>query len=208
MAHGHTHTHTHTHIYIYIYGFVVSVLFWFVLLWFVYWLLDVRSRFVWSCFPHPLQQYQNCPFACEIIPNDKVKIDRYQTTPTHNKLGTVCICLGIYWMENRYSFQWTSLLLIQSCTLIARFMWPTWGPSGADRTQVGPMLAPWTLLSGQCVGNGVSLGCISHRYENILSYQLFTLTFIHKNTRLQKRTHFQWLAMPPYCSYTPTFINY
>ena len=22
------------------------------------------------------------------------------------------------------------------------------GPSGADRTQVGPMLAPWTLLSG------------------------------------------------------------
>ena len=23
-----------------------------------------------------------------------------------------------------------------------------WGPSGADRTQVGPMLAPWTLLSG------------------------------------------------------------
>ena len=27
-------------------------------------------------------------------------------------------------------------------------MGPTWGPSGADRTQVGPMLAPWTLLSG------------------------------------------------------------
>ena len=35
-----------------------------------------------------------------------------------------------------------------SHTLIARFMGPTWGPSGADRTQVGPMLAPWTLLSG------------------------------------------------------------
>ena len=29
-----------------------------------------------------------------------------------------------------------------------RFTVPTWGPSGADRTQVGPMLAPWTLLSG------------------------------------------------------------
>ena len=27
-------------------------------------------------------------------------------------------------------------------------MGPTWGPSGADRTQVGPILAPWTLLSG------------------------------------------------------------
>ena len=33
-------------------------------------------------------------------------------------------------------------------SLIARFMGPTWGPSGADRTQVGPMLAPWTLPSG------------------------------------------------------------
>ena len=32
--------------------------------------------------------------------------------------------------------------------LIARFMGPTWDPSGADRTQVGPMLALWTLLLG------------------------------------------------------------
>ena len=33
-------------------------------------------------------------------------------------------------------------------TMIARFMGPTWGPSGAGRTQVGPMLASWTLLFG------------------------------------------------------------
>ena len=33
-------------------------------------------------------------------------------------------------------------------SLIARFMRTTWGPSGADRTQVGSMMAPWTLLSG------------------------------------------------------------
>ena len=31
---------------------------------------------------------------------------------------------------------------------MARFMGPTWDPSGADRTQVGPILAQWTLLSG------------------------------------------------------------
>ena len=30
---------------------------------------------------------------------------------------------------------------------IASFIGPTWGPSGADRTQVGPMLASWILLS-------------------------------------------------------------
>ena len=34
-------------------------------------------------------------------------------------------------------------------TLIARFMGPTWGPPGADRTQLGPMWATWTLLSGE-----------------------------------------------------------
>ena len=33
-------------------------------------------------------------------------------------------------------------------TLITRFMGPTWGPPGAARTQAGPMLATWTLLSG------------------------------------------------------------
>ena len=26
-------------------------------------------------------------------------------------------------------------------------MWLTWGPSGADRTQVGPMLAPWNFYN-------------------------------------------------------------
>ena len=32
-------------------------------------------------------------------------------------------------------------------TQIARFMGPTWGPPGSCRPQMGPMLAPWTLLS-------------------------------------------------------------
>ena len=38
-----------------------------------------------------------------------------------------------------------SMLLV---SLIARFLGPTWDPFGAGRTQVGPMLTPWTLLSG------------------------------------------------------------
>ena len=37
---------------------------------------------------------------------------------------------------------------ISATPLIARFMGPTWGPSGAYTTQAGPMLVPWTLLSG------------------------------------------------------------
>ena len=31
---------------------------------------------------------------------------------------------------------------------IAKFMGPTWGPPGSCRPQMGPTLAPWTLISG------------------------------------------------------------
>ena len=34
-------------------------------------------------------------------------------------------------------------------TQIAKFMGPTWFPPGFCRPQMGPMLAPWNLLSGQ-----------------------------------------------------------
>ena len=36
----------------------------------------------------------------------------------------------------------------QRDTQIAKFMGPTWGPPGSCRPQMGPMLAPWTLPSG------------------------------------------------------------
>ena len=32
-------------------------------------------------------------------------------------------------------------------TQIAKFMGPTWGPTGSSRPQIDPMLAPWTWLS-------------------------------------------------------------
>ena len=47
-------------------------------------------------------------------------------------------------IDSGFSWEWNSKPLN---TLIARFMGPTWGPSGADRT----MLAPWTLLSGHWI---------------------------------------------------------
>ena len=53
-------------------------------------------------------------------------------------------------IETLYQTTWYSekqLLIHTLYSLIARFMRPTWGPSGADRTQVGPMLASWTWLS-------------------------------------------------------------
>ena len=38
--------------------------------------------------------------------------------------------------------------LVLTVGLIARFLGPTWDPPGSCRPQMGPMLAPWTLLSG------------------------------------------------------------
>ena len=40
------------------------------------------------------------------------------------------------------------MVLERGYTQIARFMGPTWGAPGDGRTQVGPMMAPWNLLSG------------------------------------------------------------
>ena len=51
-----------------------------------------------------------------------------------------------------YRFWWAFL---SSIPQVAKFMWPTWGPPGSCRPKVGPMLAPWTLLSGTCTWSEV-----------------------------------------------------
>ena len=68
----------------------------------------------------------------KLTSRDSGKFERYQATQNVDWTG-------------RVTFAICSIL-----TLIARFMRPTLGPSGADRAKVGPMLAPWTLLSGEC----------------------------------------------------------
>ena len=59
--------------------------------------------------------------------------------------------------------------------LIASFMGPIWGPLGADRTQVGPMLAAWTLLSGWTFsygnGNFRDWGINIYEYIYIYTYE-------------------------------------
>ena len=41
-------------------------------------------------------------------------------------------------------------IIVRELTQIAKFMGPIWGPPGSCRPQMGPMLVPWTLLSGKC----------------------------------------------------------
>ena len=55
------------------------------------------------------------------------------------------ICVWINgWINNRQAGDLRRYPAHYDVTL----MGPTWGPSGADRTQMGPILAPWILLSG------------------------------------------------------------
>ena len=57
---------------------------------------------------------------------------------------------------------------------IAKFMEPTWGPPGSCRPQMGPMLAPWTLLSGR-PSSGTMLATELHIFLPRLSGFLWSL---------------------------------
>ena len=60
-------------------------------------------------------------------------------------------------------------------TEIAWFMGPTWGPPGSCWPQMGPMLAPWTLLSRkkQQNMNHAHNSCFFYDWPWILSWKIY-----------------------------------
>ena len=69
----------------------------------------------------------------------------------HMSYSIDAVCALSYWRDyypypHRNNPRQPPVPLVSS--LIASFMGSTWGPAGADRTQVGPMWATWKLLSG------------------------------------------------------------
>ena len=62
------------------------------------------------------------------------------------------VTIIVFLFQNSSNCGGRLLVLSWQTTQITKFMAPTWGP-GSCRPQMGPMLAPWTLLSGcnQCV---------------------------------------------------------
>ena len=54
-----------------------------------------------------------------------------------------CFWILLCFVYDRRKWCTTSYLIPDS-----KVMWPTWGPPWSCRPQVGPTLAPWTLLSG------------------------------------------------------------
>ena len=84
---------------------------------------------------------------------------------------------ALIWQWYPNSGHWPSI------SLIARFMGPTWDPPGDDRTQVGPMLAPWTLLSG--LGNcwEIKLRETNWKQNTSTSYQSYRIVGLMFKTR-------------------------
>ena len=71
----------------------------------------------------------------------------------------IVLFIAWIWHASKVGYQ---LFCFAGRSQIAQFMGPTWGSSGADRTQVGPTMAPRTLLSGvfpniSLIGNSLPL---------------------------------------------------
>ena len=81
----------------------------------------------------------------------------------------------------RHANHWTHWNLSQ----IAKFMGSTWGPPGTCRPQMGPMLAPWTLLSGTSrdgANSVVTGGTVVCHYDT--SFVIHEIQYIPKNMHL------------------------
>ena len=116
-----------------------------------------------------------------------------------------CICVPVYMKFCSHGYNLNT-------AQIAKFMGPTWGPPGSCRSQMGPMLAPWTLLSGcppiKCMANGAGLPASHVRHHIFLMKPLWwsvsiiycRLTHDLKNKRAATWT--TWLSIissVPHC---------
>ena len=101
----------------------------------------------------------------------------------HYKLLLISSRIGSRTIGSGEGFWPASLQCLRRRTQIAKFMGPTWGPSGANRTQVGPMVAPWTW--GQ---HGAHQGPTAPRWAPWWPHELCHLgIYSHWEHREQKR---------------------
>ena len=81
-----------------------------------------------------------CVTACD---NDDLShfTHRYLKTHSKHEIPNAADTLAIF-INNYMITIMVTAIIINNSALMARFMGPIWGLSGADRAQVGPMLAP------------------------------------------------------------------
>ena len=126
-------------------------------------LLEFLWNMGWSC-RYEIAFCKDRSSLCEMKhSNDKIYYESYGTILSLNIRVTVLTkmnpMLETNHIQEPHLLRQTyckELEAIHMLPLIARFMEPSWGPSGACRTQVGPMLAPWRLLSGNYINDNIT----------------------------------------------------
>ena len=95
-----------------------------------------------------------------------------------------------HWQMVSY-FIFTTVFVDGKAPQMAKFKGPTWGPPGSCRPKMGPMLAPWTLLSG-------TLWCLV-----ICGHSAVQIWFLHTYGTIgrvylvrQELTHWGWDKWP------------
>ena len=113
-------------------------------------LLLCQNGFKWIFgVNRPVLQIPQC--TCPIFHNtsSKTKMSTFLFLTVYCGIGT-----GALWdlwyvsiVRHLYLIPCNKHLILNPLQ-IAKFVGPTWSPPGSCRPQMGPMLAPWTLLSG------------------------------------------------------------
>ena len=125
------------------------------------------------------------------------------------------ILIGITFYYFMWYHTWNNLHHIIP-SLITSFVGPTLGPTGADRTPVGPMLAPWTFFYLWWHGNtirfywsmviGIHRSPMDSPHKGPL-LQSFGIIFSMKNTS-NKRLNWSGIDTPrPSCDVTVMYIH-
>ena len=87
-----------------------------------------------------------CYFSCGQCIISKQNVHRVQSSGLY----------GSFILYNFYLYR-MSVRFHNNNSQIGKFMGTTWGPPGSCRPQIGPMLAPWTLLSGKAASTVMAI---------------------------------------------------
>ena len=116
--------------------------------WFKFWatkMKHVRWKPPWGhCLVHNIDCYRVL-VGCTALIADRIipAVRDVQGTVKRSKWTAMrCMNSIIHCLHTDAKYQYTQ---------ITKFLGPTWGPPRSRWPQMGPMLAPWTLLSGICI---------------------------------------------------------
>ena len=95
----------------------------------------------------------------------------------HKSISSIFSIISQHWNDTG---SWNLFSCMTKASQIAKLMGSTWDTPGSCRPQMGPMLAPWTLLSGMFILGGQYHGCwwLGDLTRLVFSVSILTITLI------------------------------